>query len=142
MNSPKTNNNNLIVESERLSFNNLNDKLLGSKVGVKINESARGLKNREKGLNLLISSWDNNKFFENFSKELNDIERINDRVEREIEQKINQRIQRYGIDSKKILGRDVQLPPRDLTDLRNEFQSDQSKSPRNHLSPPITLENR
>ena len=101
------NNNNLIVESERLSFNNLNDKLLGSKVGLKIDESAQLLKNREKGLNLLVSSWDNNNFFENFSKELNEIERMNDRVEREIEQKINQRIQRYGIDSKKILGRDV-----------------------------------
>ena len=34
------NNNKLIVESERLSFNNLNDKMLGSKVGAKINESA------------------------------------------------------------------------------------------------------
>ena len=58
-------------------------------------------------MNLLISSWDNNKFFEDFTKELNEIERINDRVEREIEHKINQRIHRYGIDSKKILGRDV-----------------------------------
>ena len=71
---------------------------------------------------MLISSWDNNQFFENFSKELIEIERINDRVEREIDQKINQRIQRYGVDSKRILGRDIQLPPRSLVELRSEYQ--------------------
>ena len=79
----------MIVESARISFDNLNDKLLGRNTGAKIQESNLLLKNRDKGINMLISSWDNNKFFEDFAKELNEIEKINDRVEREIEQKVN-----------------------------------------------------
>lgn len=90
-------------------------------MGQQIKDSSNNLKNREKGLDLLISSWDNGKFFDDFNKELMEIEKINDRVEREIDAKVNQRIQRYGIDSKRILGRDVQLPPRDLGELKEDF---------------------
>jgi hypothetical protein len=52
------NNNNLIVESSRVSIDNLNSKFLKPDANTKINESSNFLKNRNQGLSLLESNYE------------------------------------------------------------------------------------
>ena len=68
----------------------------------------------------LMSTWDDDYNFEKLFKELNEIEQINDRVERSIENKIQYRISKFGQNGDKILGIDIPVPhmsPRDLPRL-------------------------
>ena len=51
---------NLIVESTRLSLDNLNDKFLDLKPKDKIRDSTEFLKSRDKGM--LMSTWDDDYF--------------------------------------------------------------------------------
>ena len=75
--------------------------LISGRGSDRIDESTHFLKNRDKGI---LSNYENTQFFEAFNKELNDIETINDRVARDIERKTQHRIQKFGIDGKRILG--------------------------------------
>mmetsp|Transcript_38282 Transcript_38282/g.58346 ORF Transcript_38282/g.58346 Transcript_38282/m.58346 type:complete len:108 (+) Transcript_38282:40-363(+) len=67
--------------------------------------------NRNRGVAPVQSSAEND-FIDQFQKDLNDIENINDRMERDIERKIQMRIQTYGTDGKKILGIHIKSAPR------------------------------
>lgn len=53
---------------------------------------------------------DNNKFFEKFLADLSDIETINSRVERDVQFRTQQRIQKFGQDGKRILGVHIAVP--------------------------------
>lgn len=98
-------------------MDNLNDKINGVKAGNKIKESTMLLRNRDKGLSMVTASMDNNAFFDKFTAELNDIETINDRMERDIERKIRHRIQKFGADGKRILGIHIKVPERTLEEI-------------------------
>lgn len=66
---------------------------------------------------VLDAAWANSNFFEKFDAELNEIERMNERFAHDIEQKVQQRVDTYGEDGKRILGIDVEvdlLSPRSL----------------------------
>ena len=51
-----------------------------------------------------------NKFYEKFLTDLSDIETINNRVEREVQFRIQQRINKFGKDGKRILGIHIAVP--------------------------------
>jgi hypothetical protein len=54
----KKSQNNLIVESSRISIDNLNSKMLQPDASTKINESSNFLKNRNQGLSQLESNYE------------------------------------------------------------------------------------
>jgi len=64
----------MIVESARVSLENLNDKMLGRGADERIQESVTGLKSRNKGINELTSTWDTDNNFEKLFSDLNEIE--------------------------------------------------------------------
>ena len=92
-----------------------------SKANDRIQDSLEGLKSRNKGISDLMSTWDDDTFnFEKLFKDLNEIELINDRVERDIEEKVQSRVKKFGQNGDKILGIDipvVYLSPRNLPNL-------------------------
>jgi hypothetical protein len=51
-----------------------------------------------------------NHFFEKFLSDLSDIETINSRVERDVQLRTQQRIQKFGQDGKRILGIHIAVP--------------------------------
>lgn len=59
---------------------------------------------------LLEGDLGNNQFFERFLTDLNDIETINNRVERDIQHRVQQRITKFGKDGKRILGIHIAVP--------------------------------
>ena len=116
----------MIVESSRVSLDNLNDKTRKPGLAERIEASTMSLQRREKGLpTILKSSWDNSAFLDKFEADLNEIERINDRFERDITQKIQERRATYGEDGTRILGIDIEVKlvsPRNLPAFpRNPF---------------------
>ena len=66
---------------------------------------------------MVTASMDNNAFFDKFTRELNDIETINDRMERDIERKVRSRINKFGADGKRILGIHIKVPDRSLEEI-------------------------
>jgi hypothetical protein len=51
-----------------------------------------------------------NQFYEKFLSDLNDIETINNRVERDVQYRVQQRITKFGKDGKRILGIHIAVP--------------------------------
>lgn len=80
--------NNLVVESTRVSIDNLNSKFLKPDANTRINESSEFLKNRNKGLSILESNYEFQQYNEQFLRDLNEIETINDRVGRDVDRRI------------------------------------------------------
>ena len=78
--------------------------------GKKIYESTKQLRERNKGMDVMAAGLDNNQFYDRFLQDLNDIELINSRVERDVEFRIQQRINKFGQDGKKILGIHIHVP--------------------------------
>ena len=91
----------------------LNDKIGRYDVSKRLQESSDVLKGRNKGINDVMN-FDGNEFYEKFSRDLQDIEHINGRMEVAIEVKIQERIKRFGIDGKRILGIDIHVPEKSL----------------------------
>ena len=80
-------------------------------------ESSRVALEMTRAPSILDTAWENSTFFEKFDAELDEIDRMNKRFEEDISQKIQQRVDTYGEDGKRILGIDVQvdlLSPRRL----------------------------
>lgn len=67
---------------------------------------------RNKGIDDYVDgvAVDDAKFFEKFMSDLNDIETINNRVERDIQFRTQQRINKFGKDGKRILGIHIAVP--------------------------------
>lgn len=74
----------LIVESARVSIDRMTDSIVGN-AGKRIYDSTKQLKERNKGIDVLSASLDNNVFYEKLLEDLSDIEIINTRVERDVE---------------------------------------------------------
>ena len=92
-------------------------------------ESSRvALENHRAPPSILDAAWNNSTFFEKFDAELDEIERMNKRFEEDISQKVQQRVDTYGEDGKRILGIDVQvdlLSPRSLPPFpKNPYAAD------------------
>lgn len=79
--------------------------------GRRIYESTKQLKERNVGIDdIMDDGLESNKFFDKFLSDLSDIETINSRVERDIQFRTQQRIQRFGADGKRILGIHIAVP--------------------------------
>lgn len=77
----------------------------------RIYDSTRQLQQRNVGIEEIMGDGlDNNKFFEKFLADLSDIETINSRVERDVQFRTQQRIQKFGQDGKRILGVHIAVP--------------------------------
>ena len=59
---------------------------------------------------MLESTYEFQQYNESFLRDLNEIEVINERVGRDVDRRIQQRIQRFGIDGKRILGIHIKVP--------------------------------
>ena len=109
------------VESTRVSIDDLNDKIRRVKASDKIKDSVNGLNSWNKGVSDLMSTWEDDNFqFDKLFKDLNEIEKINDRMEKDIEAKVSLRISKFGKEGDKILGIDIPvayMSPRDLPPL-------------------------
>lgn len=104
---------NLIVESSRVSVEKLNDRYGNFDISKRLYESTEVLKGRNKGLSDVMN-FESNEFYEKFSRDINDIETINGRMEVAIEVKVQERIKKFGIDGKRILGIDIHVPEKSL----------------------------
>lgn len=83
----------------------------GGNAGKRIYDSTKQLKERNVGIDqILDEGLENNHFFEKFLTDLSDIETINNRVERDVQFRIQQRISKFGQDGKKILGIHIAVP--------------------------------
>ena len=78
---------NLIVESSRVSVEKLNDRYGNFDISKRLYESTEVLKGRNKGLSDVMN-FESNEFYEKFSRDINDIETINGRMEVAIEVKV------------------------------------------------------
>ena len=100
------------------------------------------LKRRDRGMpSILRASWDNSAFMDKFVQDLHEIEQMNNRMERDIQAKTQDRIRKFGEDGSKILGVDIQVPlasPRSLPEFpRNPyFTGDKAAPPTNKREPP------
>lgn len=97
------------VESARISIDRLED-AYGGNAAKRINDSVKQLKERHKGIDVLSSSLDNTGFYDKLFADLNDIETINARVERDVEFRTQQRVKKFGVDGKRIIGIDIKIP--------------------------------
>lgn len=86
-----------------------------------------------------MSTWEDDNFqFDKLFKDLNEIEQINDRMEKDIQAKVTHRISKFGRNGDKILGIDIPvayMSPRDLPNLPSlapEMQQNFSFTDRQH----------
>ena len=95
-------------DETRVSLDNLNFKNSSLTLKNLVDDSSNRLKRRDKGMpSILRASWDNSAFLDKFVADLNEIEYMNNRMERDIEAKTQERIRTYGTTGSKILGIDV-----------------------------------
>lgn len=97
------------------------------------------LRRRDRGIpSILRNSWDNTNFLDKFVSDLNEIENINNRMERDIEAKTQERIRTFGVNGNLILGIDIVRDlksPRSLPEFpRNPYFTD--VPPKKEVAPP------
>lgn len=100
---------NMVVESARVSVDRINDRVKGG-AAKKIYDSTRSLQTRNKGIDVVHSAWEDDDFYSRFMADIADIETINARVERDVEFRVQQRIKKFGKDGKRILGIHILVP--------------------------------
>lgn len=66
---------------------------------------------------ILRNSWDGNTFLDNFENDLDEIDKINTRMDVDLQKRIKQRVRMYGKDNSKYLGIDIKMPLVTLDDL-------------------------